>query len=107
MISVLYQVLLKVATHGLLFCGNITILNLLCVCILWWSSSELRFLCVLWYHQLKRAVVVTVADCKTVLFMFDVPLGMSCFKNCSNSGITNSGKCFSKGLVLRNCKRLV
>lgn len=62
------------------------------------------FLHVLWCHQLKRAIAATgensATDCKTVLFMFQVPLGMSCFKNYINCGNSNSGKCFSKGLVL-------
>lgn len=60
------------------------------------------FLHVLWYCQLKSAVAVTgenlVADCKTVVFMFQVPLGRSCFKNCISCGISDSGKCFCKGL---------
>lgn len=83
---------------------NITRLNPLYV--LYFVSLFLKaeihyFLHVLWYCQLKRAVTITgentVTDCKTVLFMFQVPLGMSCFKNCINCGISNSGKCFFKG----------
>lgn len=62
-------------------------------------------------HQLKCAAAVTgedaVTDCKTVLFMFQVPLGMSCFGNRINCGTSDSGKCFSKGLALGGNERFV
>ena len=48
-----------------------------------------------------------MTDCKRVLFMFQDPLGMSCFKNYINCGISDSGKCFAKGLVLGDNKRFV
>lgn len=94
--------------------GNITGLNPLHVLYfvsLFFKAEIHCFLRVLWYCQLKCAVAVTgentVADCKTVLFMFQVPLGMSYFKNYINCDISNSGKCFSKGLVLGGNKRFV
>lgn len=69
------------------------------------------FLNVLWNRQLRCAAAVTgenaVTDCKTVLFMFQVPLSMSCFRNHINCGISNSGKCFSKGLVLGGNERFL
>lgn len=61
--------------------------------------------------QLKCAAAVTgedaVPDCKPVLVMLEVPLGMSSSRNPTNCGISNSGKCYSKGLVLGGNERFV
>lgn len=56
---------------------------------LFFKAEMHYFLHVLWYCQLKSVVAVTgentVTDCNSV--MFQVPLGMSCFKNYINCGI--------------------